>query len=715
MAESSWTAVDLRRLLYAVVGGITVIVILAFAALAWSSAARLVEPTVERQLSERSAAAAASIESFLESASGEARLLAASPTIVSAALQGSRLARERGLSGLSSDELETRLDNGAAPYVSRDAERYLREVLPHTRFAALLVTDRYGLVVASSGAVSDPVRSDEDWWGAASTGNGGPWAVLQDPATGAATLPIAFRVQDGTGATAGVLSGTVDLRRLQAAVSGLAEGWGYLQLIDDAGLLISDPHEEHVLSRYPDPAALQAGRVIESVGPDGERVVGMVRRLLEGRWRAVYWVPEEQAHELLRAARGAIGIGLAIALITALVGIVIAGSWVSREIGRPVKMVAEAADRVGGGDLRISVGMVGKGEVVKLCEAVQRMIDRLRELVASLREASYYTQSRSQEIASAVAQLSAGTEEMTSTLARLTGEASHHADTIQEINARMSSLGAAARDLAQGAETATERSRELRGLAERSREQLRESRTRVGQMSERSALATSRLIDFMNASRQFGEFVDLIQQFARRTNLLALNAAIEAARAGAEARGFGVLAQEIRKLASQAGQAADRAEDTTKAVLGQLEGARLAVEETREATQVIGVVVESLDESFDQVAGATGETEGWADRVANVSAGVDSSVRSTAELLSAVAGGVSDFAAAMEELAAGMEEQNASTEEIAGAVNALNTSAWELAGIADVFVIDFERGVYRQEGEPPAKQERPKLVGVAAL
>jgi methyl-accepting chemotaxis protein len=540
-------------------------------------------------------------------------------------------------------------------------------------------------------------------------------AVQRDPTTGAAALPIAYSLRDGTGATIGVLFARVDLRRLQAAVSGLAEGWGYLQLIDDAGLLISDPHEEHMLSQHPDPASLQQGRVVRSAGPDGETVVGIVKDLLDGRWRAVYWVSERQAYDLLGAARKAIGIGLIIALVTAIVGIVIAGSWVSREIGRPVKMVAEAAERVGGGDLRISISKVGKGEVAKLCEAVQRMVDRLRELVGSLREASYYTQSRSQEIASAVTQLSTGTEEMTSTLSRLTGQASHHADTIQEIDSRMISLGSAARDLARGAETATERSRELRSLAERSREQLRVSREQVAQMSERSALATSRLFDFMNASRQFGEFVDLIQQFARRTNLLALNAAIEAARAGPEARGFAVLAQEIRKLAGQAGEAADRAEDTTKVVLGQLEGARQAVEETREATQAIGTVVESLDESFDQVASATGETEGWADRVADVSANVDSSLRDTAELLSGVATGFSDFAAAMEELAAGMEEQNASTEEIAGAVNALNTSAWELSGITDVFVIDFESGAYRREDEPPAKRTGPRLLEAAAL
>lgn len=714
MAESSRTAVDLRRLLYWVVGGTTIVVILVFAALAWSSAARLVEPAVERQLSERSASAAALVEGLMERASGEARLVAATPTIVSAAREGTRLARARRVADFSPEELRARV-GASSWYVNLAADRYLKQALPATRFEALLLTDPYGVVLSSSGPVSDPVVSDEPWWDPALAEVGDPSVIPPGAGREAAMFPLAVGVVDEDGAPLGVLIGMVALASLQETVASLAEGWGYVQVVDETGLLISDPHDEHILERHDDPAALQLGRLTRSAGRDGEPLLGWVSPLLDGRWRAAYWVPEKRAHDLLIAARRAIAIGLAIAVATALVGLFVAGSWVSREVSGPVRMVAEAAERVGGGDLRISVRRFGKGEVVKLCEAVQRMIDRLRDLVGSLREASYHTQSRSQEIASAVTQLSAGTEEMTSTLSRLTDEASHHAETIQEIDRRMSSLGGAARDLADGAETAMERGRELRGLAERSREQLRESRAQVGQMSERSGLATSRLIDFMNTSRQFGEFVDLIKQFARRTNLLALNAAIEAARAGSEARGFAVLAQEIRKLASQAGEAAERTEETTRTVLGQLAGARLAVEETREATDEIGVVVEALDESFDRVALAAGESEGWANRVAGVSADVESSVRGTAGLLSAVAGGFGDFAAAMEELAAGMEEQNASTEEIAAAVNALNTSAWELAGITNVFVVDLGREGHPGGSDPPQMEKTSDLVGVAAV
>jgi methyl-accepting chemotaxis protein len=298
---------------------------------------------------------------------------------------------------------------------------------------------------------------------------------------------------------------------------------------------------------------------------------------------------------------------------------------------------------------------------------------------------------------------------MTATLSRLTSEAGRHSETIQEINGRMEALGAGAQDLARGAETATERSRKLRDMTEASREMLSDGRSEVSQMAERADLATSRLLEFMDASRQLGEFVDLIQGFARRTNLLALNAAIEAARAGAEARGFGVLADEIRKLSNQAGEAADRAQETTDAILGQLESARQAVGETREATHAIGAVVEAVDESFNAINLAMRDAETWAERVAQVSADVDKSVRATGRHLRDVASGFTDFAAAMEELAAGMVQQNASTEEIAAAVMALNNTARELAGMADVFTLEEGQ---RSDDDTARQTQEPVEAGI---
>jgi methyl-accepting chemotaxis protein len=714
---SNWKAVDLRRMLFAFVGAILVVIILVFAALAWGSAEKIVEPTVERQMVERSGSAVSLVEAAIEASVANAEQLALTPAVISAAAQGANTARARGLDRLSIDDLEGRFSETRSLEVSPSADAYLHSVVGRSLFAEVFITDSSGLVVAGSGRTSDFVQRDEVWWAEAFAGRGVISEVEMDESVGAIALSIASPVRDADGQIIGVLKAVRPLGQLQETMAGLTQGWGYVQVIDARGLLISDPHEDHLLEPHPDPGALLGGRLARSIDPEGESIVGMVLPALGGDWKVAYWVPEVQAFDLLHTAREAIGYFVAIALLVALVGILTAGRWISREIGGPVKMVADAADQVGDGDLRVSVARVGKGEVVKLCVTVQGMIDRLKELVSSMREASFHTQSRSQEIAGAVEQLSSGAQEMTGTLSRLTVEAATHSDTIQEVNKRMNSLGAAARDLANGAETATERSRQLREVAESSRERLREGHAQVGQMAERSDVATSRLLEFMNVSRQFGEFVDLIQQFARRTNLLALNAAIEAARAGGEARGFAVLADEIRKLANQAGEAADRAEETTDAVLGQIETARQAVEDTRDATHTIDSVVQTMDESFDQVTRAMSEAEGWSDRVAEVSADVDNSLRGTADRLQAVASGFTDFAAAMEELAAGMEEQNASTEEIAGAVNALNTSAWELASLADYFVVDeLPRSVPPEKGGEEGETEEgpPEILQVAA-
>lgn len=686
--STTWKVIDLRRLLLFVGSAVVLVLVVAFAALAWNAAERLVDPAVERQLSERSNAAVFVVENAIEEALERARLLAAAPSVVDAALRGARVTRRSGLDRLSIDQLEQRMESERSLNASPETDRYLRDVLDASLFVEVFVTDSNGFVVATSGRTSDFVQRDEGWWRLAFAGDEYISEVEVDESVSSIALSIAEPVRGPTGETVGVVKAVLDLSSLSDALGELARDWGYVQVVDERGLLVIDRHSEHLLGRGSETGASLPGQMASAQGEDGRPVVGVGRAAVNDRWTVVYWVPEDQAYSLLHAARRAIGWGVIIAVLVGFAGVVLAGTWTSREVGRPVKMVAAAADRVGGGDLRVRVEKVGSGEIAKLCVAVQQMIDRLNELVGSIREASFYTRSRSNEIATAVEQLSAGTQEMTSTLSRLTTEASQQSDVIQGANARMEGLRAAARELADGAQIATEQSQQLRELAQGNRERLKESRAQVEQMAERAELATSRLLEFMDTSRQFGEFVDLIQQFARRTNLLALNAAIEAARSGGEARGFAVLAEEIRKLATQAGEAADRAQEATDTVVGQIEGARQAIAETRQTTSAIGSVVESMDEGFDRVTRAMSEVEGWADRVASVSADVDASVWSTADELNAVAAGYSEFAAAMEELAAGMEQQSASTEEIASAASALNTSALELAGLADVFVVD---------------------------
>ena len=91
--------------------------------------------------------------------------------------------------------------------------------------------------------------------------------------------------------------------------------------------------------------------------------------------------------------------------------------------------------------------------------------------------------------------------------------------------------------------------------------------------------------DLANESQNIGSVLDVIRSISEQTNLLALNAAIEAARAGEHGRGFAVVADEVRTLASRTGQSTDEIQSMISKLQ---EGTRAAVDAVK-ASQTLSV------------------------------------------------------------------------------------------------------------------------------
>ena len=114
--------------------------------------------------------------------------------------------------------------------------------------------------------------------------------------------------------------------------------------------------------------------------------------------------------------------------------------------------------------------------------------------------------------------------------------------------------------------------------------------TNITELSSEIGHAESVITNLSVDSQNIGSVLDVIQGIAEQTNLLALNAAIEAARAGEQGRGFAVVADEVRTLASRTQESASE----ISSMINQLQS------RVTEVTSVMGVSIKKAEDSATQ-------------------------------------------------------------------------------------------------------------------
>ena len=125
--------------------------------------------------------------------------------------------------------------------------------------------------------------------------------------------------------------------------------------------------------------------------------------------------------------------------------------------------------------------------------------------------------------------------------------------------------------------------------AERGQSVLASTQSEIDRLAADVEKAATVILDLEQVSERIGGVLDVIRGIAEQTNLLALNAAIEAARAGEQGRGFAVVADEVRNLAS-------RTQESTEEIHGMIERLQQA---SRQAVEVMGTGREQARETVE--------------------------------------------------------------------------------------------------------------------
>ena len=359
---------------------------------------------------------------------------------------------------------------------------------------------------------------------------------------------------------------------------------------------------------------------------------------------------------------------------------------ISPVVGTQLGSLADVAESIAAGDLsRTPSAEAAGGQLGRLARAMVVMTGQLRRLAMLIRDNAAETARRSTEITGGTEHMAQAASGIAETASTLSLQASEMADTIKSLSLDAGRLRTIASNVSAGAADGIARNQRLKSLASESHEQLDESARRLDALVadvQASARSTESLA---TASDEIRGFVVLVQKIARQSKLLALNAAMEAARAGEQGEGFTVVANEVRRLAQNAAEAAEQTHQLMQGLIAQMEMARQTSARSLTTVESVRSATAHGRQAFTQVEVAVDEADQWVGTMASTASAGHTVASEITAKLDSLAAGTQSFANAMQDVAAASEEQSASTEEIAAAANALVAAADNVSGAARQF------------------------------
>lgn len=375
-------------------------------------------------------------------------------------------------------------------------------------------------------------------------------------------------------------------------------------------------------------------KTAERINSEFEILVGLERQLIDAAKLAV----DDEVKLANEKSEWSLIIALSVGVVTIIL-VLLVGLAVGKNIAGGVQKVSESLHEIanGEGDLTVRISYDSKDELGDLVRYFNQFVEKLRVLIVKTRDNTE--------------QLGTMAQSLSQVTATTNNNISSQSLSIEQTTHALNEMFISVKHISEHAAKASESASLASTDCNDGRQLMQVSVDTINQLAQDVEYTSNEISNLESHTNNVGSILDTIRSIAEQTNLLALNAAIEAARAGEHGRGFAVVADEVRSLAS-------RTQVSTQEI-------QSVLEELQHASQS---AVEAMSRGTDKTALSV------------------SQANQTGQSLNSIGDQVNDISGLNDQIAAATQEQSVTSEQIRDYIGEIQSMAQQ--SVANIGELD---------------------------